>query len=147
MKINQNNRRRFIKAKGFTLLEMVIVLGIIGLILGGAISMMSGFKDGAAESRIKGDFSSIGTALKMYNINNGFYPSSAQGIKALVEKPSGNPAPKTWSAIYTKVPLDPYNQEYIYKFPGSKNASEFELICKGKDGQIGTDDDRSSQNQ
>lgn len=145
MKMNKTQIGRIRRVKGFTLLEMVIVLGIIGLIIGGAISVMGKVGDGAAIQRVKGDFSSLGSVLKMYKINNGFYPSTAQGLKALVTRPGGTPVPKSWTALADKVPLDPWGQEYEYKFPGSKIPSEFELKTKGKDMQSGTDDDMSSQ--
>ncbi len=145
MKTNSYTQRNKRNLKGFTLLEMVIVLGIIGLIIGGAISVMGKVGEGAAIQRVKGDFNSLGSVLKMYKINNGFYPSTAQGLKALVTRPGGAPAPKSWTALADKVPLDPWGQEYTYKFPGSKVATEFELVTKGKDGQLGTDDDMSSQ--
>jgi general secretion pathway protein G len=145
MKTNSYTQRNKRNLKGFTLLEMVIVLGIIGLIIGGAISVMGKVGEGAAIQRVKGDFNSLGSVLKMYKINNGFYPSTAQGLKALVTRPGGAPAPKSWTALADKVPLDPWGQEYTYKFPGSKVATEFELVTKGKDGQSGTEDDMSSQ--
>lgn len=132
-------------AKGFTLLEMVIVLGIIGLILGGAITMMKNFSDSASITRVKGDFSAITSALKMYKVNNGFYPSSAQGLKALLERPSSPPIPKAWVKAFDAMPMDPNSKEYIYKYPGSKNAADFEIIYLGKDGALGTEDDLSSQ--
>jgi general secretion pathway protein G len=132
--------------RGFTLLEMVIVLGIIGLIIGGAIGVMGKVGEGAAIQRVKGDFNSLGSVLKMYKINNGFYPSTAQGLKALVNRPGGSPVPKSWTALADSVPRDPWGEEYIYRFPGSKVASEFELVTKGKDTQLGTEDDMSSQN-
>lgn len=145
MKTNRHPHRIKRNLQGFTLLEMVIVLGIIGLIIGGAIGVMGKVGEGAAVQRVKGDFNSLGSVLKMYKINNGFYPSTAQGLKALVTRPGGTPVPKSWTALADSVPLDPWGQEYTYKFPGSKVATEFELISKGKDGQLGTDDDMSSQ--
>ncbi len=147
MKMQTNSRRYRRASRGFTLLEMVIVLGIIGLIIGGAISVMGKVGEGAAVQRVKGDFSTLSSTLKMYKINNGFYPSTAQGLKALVERPSGAPVPKSWTQLADRVPTDPWQQEYLYKFPGSKVSTEFELISKGKDGQSGTEDDMSSQNQ
>jgi general secretion pathway protein G len=143
IKTHQNNTLR--SSQGFTLLEMVIVLGIIGLIIGGAIGVMGKVGEGAAIQRVKGDFNSLGSVLKMYKINNGFYPSTAQGLKALVTRPSGAPIPRSWTALADRVPLDPWGQEYVYRFPGSKNPSEFELVTRGKDLQLGTDDDMSSQ--
>ena len=145
MKMNKTHIGRMRHAKGFTLLEMVIVLGIIGLIIGGAISVMGKVGEGAAIQRVKGDFNSLGSVLKMYKINNGFYPSTAQGLKALVTRPGGTPAPKSWTALADKVPIDPWGQEYEYKFPGSKVPSEFELKTKGKDAIAGSEDDMSSQ--
>jgi len=99
MKINSRQNGIGKRSSGFTLLEMVIVLGIIGLIIGGAISVMKGVGEGAAIQRVRGDFSALGSALKMYKINNGFYPSQAQGLKALVTRPGGAPIPKSWTAL------------------------------------------------
>jgi len=143
MKYQSPIRRR--SNAGFTLLEMVIVLGIIALILGGSITFMGRISESAKVGRVDSDFASITSALKMYKVNNGNYPSTQQGLKALVEKPSGTPAPRRWSKIMDKVPLDPWNNEYGYKFPGSKDATEFELISKGADGQEGGETDYSSQ--
>lgn len=144
MKINVKQKRWGRRAAGFTLLEMVIVLGIIGLILGGSIGLMKGMKDGGAVTRVKGDFTNITSVIETYNTNNGFYPSTAQGLKALVSKPSGAPIPKYWVQLMTDVPKDPWGEDYIYKFPGSKGPG-FELVSKGKDRQSGTEDDFSSQ--
>ena len=145
MKYQSVIRRR--SSAGFTLLEMVIVLGIIALILGGSITFMGKISESAKVSRVDGDFSSISSALKMYKVNNGSYPSTQQGLKALVDKPSGNPAPRRWSKVMDKVPLDPWNNEYGYKFPGSKDPSEFEIISRGSDGIEGGSTDYSSQDE
>jgi general secretion pathway protein G len=131
--------------RGFSLLEMVIVLGIIALILGGAIALMGNVGEGAKMQRVDQDFNSIGSALRMYKINNNTYPTTAQGLKALVERPGTTPAPRRWTQLMKQVPKDPWNNEYDYRFPGSRDASEFELISRGKDGQSGTGDDMSSQ--
>lgn len=145
MKQNPHRKYNRRKAAGFTLLEMVIVLGIIGLIIGGAIGVLGGVREGAAITTVKGDMQGIGSALKMYKINNTFYPSQAQGLKALVTRPGGSPVPKSWTKLMDRVPLDPWGQEYQYKFPGTKNKAEFEIISKGKDTQQGTEDDITSQ--
>jgi general secretion pathway protein G len=80
-----------------------------------------------------------------YKINAGTYPSTQQGLKALVTKPTGSPAPRRWTSLSKSVPLDPWGNEYGYKFPGKKDASEFELISSGPDSVINTPDDLSSQ--
>lgn len=144
MKLSHQPRKPRRQA-GFTLLEMVIVLGIIAMIMGGAIFAMKGIGDGAKLQQVRNDCASLGNALSMYKLNAGTYPSTQQGLRALVDKPTSNPVPRMWTNILTKVPLDPWGQEYLYRFPGKKNATEFEIISKGKDGQEGTADDISSQ--
>jgi len=143
MKVRINSGRR--SSRGFTLLEMVIVLGIIALILGGAIHFMGGITEGAKVQRVQQDFSSISSALKMYQVTNGIYPSQQQGLKALIDKPTSQPVPKAWAKLMSDLPKDPWNNDYGYIFPGRKDPTEFELVCKGKDGQDGTEDDMSSQ--
>ncbi|MGE9271582.1 MAG: type II secretion system major pseudopilin GspG [Verrucomicrobiales bacterium] len=129
---------------GFSLLEMVIVLGIIAVILGGAIAVMGGLLDSAKNDRVYSDFRTIEAGLLKYQISNGRYPTTAQGLQALVEQPSGAPR---WSQIMKSVPLDPWQEPYGYKFPGSKDKTTFELISKGPDMTEGTDDDISSQDE
>ena len=130
---------------GFTLLEMVIVLGIIAVLLGGSIALIGGIGDSAKMQRVDADFNSLGSAIEGYKLNAGNYPTTQQGLKALVEKPTSAPKPDDWVKIADKVPTDPWQNEYGYKFPGSKNPAEFELISKGPDGIEGNEDDRSSQ--
>jgi general secretion pathway protein G len=146
MKSMKNQKRRSVHFRsGFSLLEMVIVLGIIAVIIGGAITVMGRVGDGAKRTRVSGDFNSIGAALRMYQTNNGRFPTTQQGIKALVEKPTGEPRPKRWVKLLDEVPLDPWQNQYGYKFPGSSDPSMFEIISKGADGIEGTEDDISSQ--
>lgn len=139
-----SHRNRRTRA-GFSLLEMVIVLGIIAVIIGGAITVMGGLLDSAKRDRVSGDFNSIGAALMKYQVSNGRYPTTQQGLDALVNKPSTSPQPKRWTQIMREVPLDPWQNEYGYKFPGSVDKGTFEIISKGKDGIEGTEDDISSQ--
>ena len=134
-------------AAGFTLLEMVIVLGIIAMILGGAIFSMNKIGDSAKLSQVEADFKSFESALSMYKLNGGQFPTTQQGLKALKEKPTTQPLPRRWSPVMTKVPNDPWGAEYIYRYPGKKRANDYEIISKGPDGQEGTDDDLSSQDE
>ncbi len=130
---------------GFTLLEMVIVLGIIAMIMGGTIFVMKNISDSGAITVVDGDFASIDNALQAYRNNAGNFPSGQQGLMALVEKPSSAPRPRRWIQIMDQLPKDPWGKEYAYKYPGSQNRSRPELICYGKDGLEGTEDDMSSQ--
>ncbi len=147
MKIQRPSHPRRHRAAGFTLLEMVIVLGIIAMILGGAIFAMKGISGSASISQAESDFKSIQTALMSYKLNAGNYPTTQQGLKALSEKPTSTPVPRRWSKIMDKVPLDPWKSEYGYRFPGKKNPTEPEIISRGPDGQENTGDDLSSQDE
>lgn len=132
-------------AAGFTLLEMVIVLGIIAVLLGGSISLLGKLPDAAKVQRVEQDFLAIGNALKAYKINGGNYPTTSQGLAALIQKPGAPPPPTRWTQVMKKVPTDPWGNEYGYVFPGRKDPSEFEIISKGKDGTEGGEQDFSSQ--
>ncbi len=139
--------RQYRRNGGFTLLEMVIVLGIIAMIMGGAMYYMKKIGNAAKYQQVSADFKAIENSLTMYKLNAGNYPSTQQGLRALVEKPSGSPVPRRWTQLSSKVPLDPWQNEYGYRFPGRKDPSEPEIISKGPDGQEGTDDDLSSQDE
>lgn len=139
--------RSRLNQSGFTLLEMVIVLGIIAMIMGGAIFTMQKISDSGAITVVDGDFKSISNGLQSYKTNAGHYPSEQQGLKALVDKPTTAPRPRRWTQIMDKVPQDPWGKDYVYKYPGSKDRSRPEIISFGKDGLEGTDDDMSSQDE
>ena len=97
------------------------------------------------QSLVAGDFASIDHALQAYKTNAGNYPSAQQGFIAMVDAPTTDPLPRRWVQFFDAVPKDPWGNEYIYKYPGSKNSSRPELISLGKDGLEGTEDDMSSQ--
>jgi general secretion pathway protein G len=128
--ISAHIRRR----SGFTLLEMVIVLGIIAMIMGGAIFAMRNIKNQAMPTQAKADLNAFLSALAFYKINKGHYPSSQEGLQALV----------TVKAM-SKINQDPWGREYVYRFPGKINTSEPEIISLGEDGKEGTEDDVNSQ--
>ena len=94
---------------------------------------------------MKGDMNSISSVVKMYKINNGHFPSTAQGLRALVAKPTGDPQPMSWTQLTDRVPLDPWGQEYRYEFiqatDGEGQKDQFRIISTGKDLQLVTDDD------
>lgn len=119
---------------GFTLLEMVIVLGIIAMIMGGAIFAMRGFLVGAKPPQAKADINTYLSALSMYKINKGRYPTTQEGLQAIANPQKG-----------IKIVQDPWGRDYVYRFPGSINTSEPEIISLGEDGQEGTEDDINSQ--
>lgn len=145
MTTSMQRSSHFRSAGGFTLLEMVIVLGIIAMIMGGAIFTMTKIQDSGALTVVDGDFKALDNGLQAYKTNAGHYPSEQQGLKALMEKPTSTPRPRRWTQIVDEVPQDPWGKDYIYRYPGSKDRSRPEIICLGKDGLEGTEDDMSSQ--
>jgi len=133
-------------ARGFSLFEMVIVMGIIGLILGGAIYSMGRIKDSAAVSTSRQDMTSFSSALEAYKNIGGIYPSTSQGLEALVKRPQSSPQPRDWvQALYEEFLYDPWDTKYKYKYPSSKDPSRPEIISAGPDKQFGSEDDMSSQ--
>jgi general secretion pathway protein G len=125
----------------FTMLEIMLVVMIISVLLGFAISKMGSSLDIAKEIRIKGDIQSLGTQLMVYQVTNGFFPSTEQGLKALVSKPESDPRPRNWRKLMDEVPVDPYGSEYRYQRPGIHNPEGYDLFSAGYDGKPGTSDD------
>ncbi len=146
MKIHPSNHTPRSRA-GFTLLEIVIVLGIIGIILGGIGYRMIGSLESARFKRVEGDFKTLDSALMQYRLLAGQFPTQSQGLEALVAKPSGTPVPRKWTQQLREAPADPWGNIYNYRFPGKKRASEYEIISKGPDGIENTQDDISSQDE
>ena len=118
----------------------MLVVMIIVLLLGFAVSQMGPALEEARRAKVKGDINSIGTALMMYQAN-GFYPTSAQGLKALGAKPEGEPRPRSWRVYMKDIPRDPYGNEYVYVQPGTHNTDGYDLFSAGKDAKVGTTDD------
>ena len=146
MKVNRNESgTRRSAARGFTLLEMVIVLGIIALILGAAITFSSGISGTARNTAAEAKMREIDAKLEAYRIGAGRYPTEQQGLQALVERPTSAPAPRKWEQQMRKIPVDPWGNEFLYKNPGSKDRNTYEIISMGKNGEVGGDDDISSQ--
>ena len=123
---------------GLTLVEMIVVLAIIALVAALIVPNIIGRPDQARVTVAQTDLRSISAALKMYRLDNGDYPSTAQGLAALVTKPSGEPAPRNYAAgsYLDKVPVDPWGAPYAYGSPGA-DGSGFDLASNGKDGKPG----------
>ncbi|MGH7991974.1 MAG: type II secretion system major pseudopilin GspG [Limisphaerales bacterium] len=122
--------------RGFTLVEMLLVITIIGILAALVIPKMVGRSEQARQAAAHADLSSIKTALDAYEVDNGFYP---KGLQDLIQQPSNA---KNWHGPYLdNLPVDPWNNPYVYAYPGRHNPNGFDLSSVGPDGKAGTDDD------
>ncbi len=128
-------------SSGFTLVEMVLVLGIVALLVGAGIVSLTGVLDSGKKTRVKGDLNTLTAALRSYETDNMFLPSSEQGLSALVEKPGSRPTPANWAAKLKKPLLDPWGNPYHYRRPGSKDKGGFDVYSAGSDGIADSGDD------
>ena len=125
------------RSKGFTLIELMVVLVILGVL---AAMIAPRIMDRPDEARIiaaKADIGSIVQALKMYRLDNIRYPSTEQGLQALVTKPTIAPVPDNWKSggYLEKLPKDPWGNAYLYLNPG--RHGDIDVISQGTDGQSG----------
>lgn len=130
--------------KGFSLIEILLVVVIIGTLAAMAVPRLVGRSDKAKIAAAQADINvNIATALKLYELDNGMFPSTEQGLKALVKKPSNDPEPKNWNGPYLeKLPVDPWGKAYQYASPGVHRPHDFDLYSAGKIPQEDkTDDD------
>ena len=125
----------------FTLIEIVIVLTIISILAAGSIYMLKGNVDVAKETRVDGDLQNLMTQLQLYEARNMRPPTTEQGLKARVEKPTTEPLPEKWTALLEEVPKDPWGQEYKYRYPAQKSKKAYDVYSVGKDGVEGNEDD------
>jgi len=123
--------------RGFTLIEIMVVVVIIGLLAAIVAPNLIGNIDRAAVTRAKGDLRSIETALNLYRLDNFRYPSTDEGLRALVTSPGDAVAPN-WKQYLRSVPVDPWKNEYQYLYPGRQG--EFDVFSYGADGQEGGED-------
>ncbi|MCQ4319044.1 type II secretion system major pseudopilin GspG [Stutzerimonas stutzeri] len=125
------------KQGGFTLIEIMVVVVILGILAALVVPQVMNRPDQAKVTVAKGDIKAIGAALDMYKLDNYAYPSTQQGLDALVEKPGGNPQPKNWNrdGYLKRVPKDPWGNEYQYLSPGTQGA--YDLYSYGADGKQG----------
>ncbi|SDZ80178.1 type II secretion system major pseudopilin GspG [Microbulbifer marinus] len=130
------------KSGGFTLIEIMVVIVILGVLAGLVVNAVGGKTEQARVTAAKSDIRAIENALEFYKMDNFAYPSSDQGLEALVAKPSGFPEAKNWTQPYLKskqTPKDPWGNEYQYISPGS--AGPFDLFSLGADGKPGGEGD------
>ena len=126
---------------GFTLLEIMMVVAIIGLLAASAVYMMGDNLGVAKDTKVKSDIRTLETQLMVYETQNGFAPTTSQGLKALVEQPNSAPVPKNWKRLLKEIPTDPWGREYVLINPGKHNTDSYDILSLGKDGTPDTADD------
>jgi general secretion pathway protein G len=132
-------RRRFVNDHGLTLIEIMVVMIILGILATLIAPRIIGRQDEAMQVKARVQIESMETALKLYKLDNGYYPTTDQGLQALVEAPTVGQLPRAWrDGGYLekgKVPKDPWGNEYVYLSPGVQD--DFDLSSYGADGEPG----------
>ena len=128
------------REQGFSLLELMIVIVILGMLVAVLAPKIIDRPDEARVTKAQVDMRQLGFALKLYKLDSGMYPNTEQGLKALIKKPDLPPLPRNWKEggyLETQQsPKDPWGNEYIYRSPGDEGRS-YEIISLGSDGEPG----------
>jgi general secretion pathway protein G len=128
-------RARRSTQRGFTLIELMVVVVIIGILAALVVPRVLDRPDQARVIAARQDIAGIMQALRLYRLDNGRYPTSAQGLRALTERPPGNPPPANWRQSLERLPNDPWGAPYQYLNPGVRG--EIDVFSFGADGQPG----------
>ncbi len=132
-----NTRRPNNRQSGFTLIEVMVVIVILGILAAVVVPRIMDRPDTARIAKVKQDIRTLESALNLYKLDNFTYPSTDQGLEALVKKPSGEPEPRNWKegGYIDRLPKDPWGNEYQYLNPGVHGP--IDIYSLGADGQEG----------
>ena len=132
-------RPTFVRSRGFTLVEMVVVMMIITILAGAIAVQVTNRVQHARRARSYQDIATLSTALDLYAADNGKPPTTQQGLAALRRKPASAPVPTNWSGPYINKNIftDAWGTDYVYRYPGQENPEGYDLICYGADEQPG----------
>ncbi|RUO75787.1 type II secretion system major pseudopilin GspG [Idiomarina seosinensis] len=132
------------KSQGFSLVEVMVVIAIIGILATMVLPNVLGNQQRANEQKVIADIVALENALAQYHLDNSSYPTTEQGLEALVERPNLDPQPRNYrqGGYIRRLPQDPYGNDYLLLNPGE--YSDIDIFSPGPDGQPGTDDDFGS---
>ncbi len=129
---------------GFTMVEMLLVLVILATLAAIVVPKFAGRSEQAKITAAKSQISNFEIVLDAFEVDNGFYPKGSNGLQDLVEQPSNA---KDWHGPYmNEIPVDPWENPYIYEYPGKNNVRGFDLMSMGPDGRTGGGDDITNWN-
>ncbi|ROL74575.1 type II secretion system major pseudopilin GspG [Pseudomonas vranovensis] len=137
------------RQRGFTLMEIMVVIFIIGLLIAVVAPSVLGSQDKAMKQKVMADLSTLEQALDMYRLDNLRFPSAEQGLAALVSKPTAEPLPRAWRAdgYIRRLPQDPWGTAYQYRTPGQHGRIDiYSLGADGVEGGEGIDADLGNWN-
>ncbi|AZG71596.1 type II secretion system major pseudopilin GspG [Shewanella livingstonensis] len=134
------------KQRGFTLLEVMVVIVILGILASMVVPNLMGNKDKADQQKAVSDIVALENALDMYKLDNSIYPTTEQGLDALVQKPNSSPEPRNFreGGYVKRLPQDPWRSDYLLLSPGENG--KIDIFSAGPDGQPGSEDDIGSWN-
>ncbi len=134
------------RQRGFSLLEVMVVIVIIGILASMVVPNLLGNKEKADIQKVVSDVLALENALDMYKLDNGRYPTTDQGLEALVERPELDPQPRSYrtDGYIRRLPNDPWGSDYLLLSPGTQNT--IDIFSAGQDGVVGNEDDIGNWN-
>jgi general secretion pathway protein G len=137
LRTSRDQQRRIFNRKGFTLIEIMVVVVILSILAAVIVPRIMDRPDQARLVKARQDIRVLDSALKLYKLDNHFYPSTDQGLEALVAKPGSSPEPRNWKdgGYLERLPRDPWGGDYLYLNPGVHG--EIDIFSLGADGQPG----------
>lgn len=139
---SQFGRQQVRSTRGFTLVELLLVLVILGTLAAIVVPKFAGRSEQARVTAAKSQISSFEVALDAFEIDNSYFPSGSNGLLLLVERPSDS---VDWRGPYLKdIPFDPWGMPYVYVYPGQVNVDGYDLMSMGPDAKAGSEDDISN---